>query len=262
MWGAIVGDIVGSMYEWHRIKTTDFELFGSECDFTDDSVCTSAVAQILLDNRPAVATLQHWCRRHPHRGYGGFFGRWIHRTNPEPYGSFGNGAAMRVSPAAYLNGDRRLEDALEAANRVTRITHDHPEGLKGALATTHAIWLAFRDRPASEIRRAIVDEYGYDLSRTVDEIRPTYGFDETCQGTVPEAITCALESTSFEDAVRKAVSLGGDSDTLAAIAGPIAEAMYGIPEEFIATARDVYLASAPDIVEVIERMYRSTATRT
>ena len=169
---------------------------------------------------------------------------------------------MHVSPAAYLNRDRRLEDALEAANRVTRITHDHPEGLKGALATTHAIWLAFRDRPASEIRRAIVDEYGYDLSRTVDEIRPTYGFDETCQGTVPEAITCALESTSFEDAVRKAVSLGGDSDTLAAIAGPIAEAMYGIPEEFIATARDVYLASAPDIAEVIERMYRSTETRT
>ena len=162
---------------------------------------------------------------------------------------------MRVSPAAYLNRERRLEDALGAADRVTRITHDHPEGLKGARATTHAIRLAFRDRPANGIRRTIVEEYGYDLSRTVDAIRPAYGFDVTCQGTVPEAITCALESTSFEDAVRKAVSLGGDSDTLAAIAGPIAEAMHGIPQELIATARDVYLASAPDIVEVMERMY-------
>ena len=255
MWGAIIGDIVGSMYEWNRIKTTDFEFYGSECEYTDDSVCTAAVARILLDDRPAVATLQHWCRRHPHCAYGGFFAGWIHRTNPEPYGSFGNGAAMRVSPAAYLNRERRLEDALEAADRVTRITHDHPEGLKGARATTHAIRLAFRDRPASGIRRTIVEEYGYDLSRTVDDIRPGYGFDVTCQGTVPEAITCALESTSFEDAVRKAVSLGGDSDTLAAIAGPIAEAMHGIPQELIATARDVYLASAPDIVEVMERMY-------
>ena len=262
MWGAIIGDIAGSMYEWNRIKTKDFDFFGSECDFTDDSVCTAAVAQILLDDKPAADTLQHWCRRHPHRGYGGFFSRWIQSTNLEPYGSFGNGAAMRVSPAAYVNRHRRLEDALQAADRVTRITHDHPEGMKGARATTHAIWLAFRGRPASEIRRTIVEKYEYGLSRTVDEIRLHYSFNETCQETVPEAITCALESTSFEDAVRSAISLGGDSDTLAAIAGPIAEALHGIPEELITAAKKTYLACVPDIVEVMERMYADGKTRT
>ena len=152
-----VVDLIGSMYEWNRIKTTDFEFFGLECEYTDDSVCTAAVAQILLDNRPAVATLQHWCRRHPNRGYGGFFAGWIHRTNPEPYGSFGNGAAMRVSPAAYLNRKRRLEDALEAADRVTRITHDHPEGLKGARAAREPArlrGLAFAPDLAGRSRRA------------------------------------------------------------------------------------------------------------
>ena len=262
MWGAIIGDIAGSIYEWNRIKTKDFDFFGSECDFTDDTVCTAAVAQILLDDKPAAATLQHWCRRHPHHGYGGFFATWIQSTNLEPYGSFGNGAAMRVSPAAYVNRLRRLEYALQAADRVTRITHDHPEGMKGARATTHAIWLAFRDRPASEIRRTIVEEYEYGLLRTVDEIRPNYSFNEICQETVPEAITCALESTSFEDAVRGAISLGGDSDTLAAIAGPIAEAMHGIAEELITTVKKTYLAGVPDIVEVMERMYADGETRT
>ncbi len=225
-------------------------------------MCTAAVAQILLDDKPSAATLQHWCRRHPNRGYGGYFAWWIQSTNLEPYGSFGNGAAMRVSPAAYVNRHRRLEYALQAADRVTRITHDHPEGMKGARATTHAIWLAFRGRPASEIRRTIVEKYEYGLSRTVDEIRPNYSFNEICQETVPEAITCALESTSFEDAVRNAISLGGDSDTLAAIAGPIAEAMHGIPEELITTAKKTYLVCVPDIVEVMERMYADGKTRT
>lgn len=255
MWGAIIGDIVGSVYEWNPIDTKDFEFLGPRCEYTDDSVCTAAVAHILLDDLPAASTMQQWCRRHPGRGYGGYFRRWIASTEPAPYGSYGNGAAMRVSPAAYLNRNRAVEDALEAADRVTAITHNHAEGLKGAHATTHAIWLAFQNVNADEIRRTISSEYGYDLSRSVDRIRPSYGFDESCQGTVPEAITCALESTSYEDAVRNAVSLGGDADTLAAIAGPIAESMHGIPEGLIESAKELYLAQAPDIVEALERMY-------
>ena len=255
MWGAIIGDIAGSMYEWNRIKTKDFEFFGAECEYTDDSVCTAAVAEILLDGSPAAPTLQRWCRRHPGRGYGGMFAGWIERTEPAPYGSFGNGAAMRVSPAAVLNRDRPVEEALRAADHVTAVTHDHPEGMKGARATTHAIWLAYQGAGAAQIRRTIEHAYGYDLSRTVDEIRPGYSFDETCQRTVPEALTCALESVNFEDAVRNAVSLGGDADTLAAIAGPIAEALHGIPEELVATAIHTHLANAPDIVEVLERLY-------
>ena len=255
MWGAVIGDIAGSMYEWNRIKTTDFEFFGPECEYTDDTVCTAAVAEILLEGLPAAATLQQWCRHHPGRGYGGMFAGWIERTEPAPYGSFGNGAAMRVSPAAFLHREGAVEEALKAADRVTAITHSHPEGMKGARATTHAIWLAFQGAAAEKIRRTIEHAYGYDLSRTVDQIRPAYTFDESCQGTVPEAITCALESVRFEDAVRNAISLGGDADTLAAIAGPIAEAMHGIPEVLIATAKERYLAEALDIVDTMERLY-------
>ena len=256
MWGAIIGDIAGSMYEWNRVKTKDFDFFGAECEYTDDTVCTAAVAEILLDGSPAAPTLQRWCRRHPRRGYGGMFADWIGRTEPEPYGSFGNGAAMRVSPAAFLNRDRPLEVALRAADRVTAVTHDHPEGMKGARATAHAIWLGFQGTGAAQIRRTVEHAYGYDLSRTMDEIRPGYSFDETCQRTVPEALTCALESVSFEDAVRNAISLGGDSDTLAAIAGPIAEALHGLPQDFVDTATNTHLATAPDIIDVMERLYQ------
>ena len=256
MWGAIIGDIAGSMYEWNRIKTKGFDFFGAECEYTDDTVCTAAVAEILLEGPPAATTLQRWCRRHPGRGYGGMFAAWIGGTEPEPYGSFGNGAAMRVSPAAFLNRDRPLEAALRAADRVTAVTHDHPEGMKGARATTHAIWLGFQGTGAAQIRRTVEHAYGYDLSRTVDEIRPGYSFDVTCQRTVPEALTCALESVSFEDAVRNAISLGGDSDTLAAIAGPIAEALHGLPQVLVDTATNTHLATAPDIIDVMERLYQ------
>ena len=254
MWGAVIGDIVGSVYEWHRIKTKDFEFLTPRCEYTDDSVCTAAVAEILLDDLPAASTLQLWCRRHPGSGYGGWFNSWIRSDNPEPYGSFGNGAAMRVSPAAFLNRHRDLEHVMAAADRVTGVTHNHPEGIKGAQATACAVWLAFRGKAPEEIRAEIEDRFEYDLSRSVDDIRPLYYFNETCQETVPEAITCALESESFEDAVRNAVSLGGDADTLGAIAGPIAEAMHGIPEECIARARTEYLAKAPDIVDVMDRL--------
>jgi len=254
MWGAIIGDIVGSVYEWNRIKTKDFEFFSPRGHFTDDSVCTAAVADILLHDLPAAATLQEWCRRHPGMSYGSWFRQWMHHESPKPYNSFGNGAAMRVSPAAFLNRDD-LPAALAASDRVTAVSHDHPEGMEGARATVHATWLALNGEDPAAIRATVAAEYEYDLSRTVDEIRPGYEYNETCQRCVPESITCALESASFEDAIRNAVSLGGDADTLAAIAGPIAEALHGIPDGMKATARERYLADAPDIVAVIEEMY-------
>ena len=252
-YGAIIGDLVGSVYEWSRIKTKEFEFFDPDCFYTDDSVCTAAVAHILMDNPPSVAqALRQWCWDHPGRGYGGFFSVWISDDEKGAYNSYGNGAAMRVSPAAFLNRHQSLEEALVAADRVTEVTHNHPEGIKGARATAHAIWLAFQKHGPEHIRKTIEYEYGYDLCQTVDEIRPDYTFDETCQGTVPQAITCALESTSFEDAVRNAISLGGDSDTLAAIAGPIAEALHDVPRDLVERAKQ-YLPR--DIFEVIERLY-------
>ena len=255
MIGAIIGDIVGSIYEWNRIKTKNFPFFSHRCFFTDDTVCTVAVADILLHDRPPAETMQEWCRRYPGRGYGGMFSDWIYFDDPVPYGSCGNGAAMRVSPAAFLNRSN-LEAALVASDNVTAITHEHPEGIKGAQATTHAIWLAYQGEDATTIREVITTEYAYDLTQTVDEIRPDYFFNETCQATVPQAITCALESDSFEDAVRNAISLGGDADTLGAIAGPIAEALHGIPHAIKEQAENRYLANAPAIRDVIREMYR------
>lgn len=254
MLGAIIGDIVGSIYEWEPIKTKDFPFFGDNCHFTDDSVCTVAVADILLHDLPPAETMQVWCQRYPGRGYGGMFADWIYADPPEPYNSFGNGAAMRVSPAAFLNRDD-LEAALSATNKVTEITHNHPEGIKGARATTYAIWLAYRGVKPETIREIIIADCRYDLTRTVDDIRPSYTFNEICQDTVPQAITCALESVSYEDAIRNAISLGGDADTLAAIAGPIAEALHGIPDELIEQTKIRYLANTPDILEIIQEMY-------
>ena len=270
MLGAIIGDIVGSMYESkrYRIKTKNFPFFGNYCRFTDDTVCTVAVADILLHNLPPAQTMQRWCRRFPNRGYGGSFRDWIHADPPEPYNSYGNGAAMRVSPAAFTNR-ANLSAALTASDKVTEITHNHPEGMKGARATTHAIWLAYQGEVQEHIRKVIATEYGYELAQTVDEIRSIYpskypsvftpGFPGpvTCMGSVPQAITCALESESFEDAVRNAISLGGDSDTLAAIAGSIAEALHGIPDEQKQLVEERYLFNAPDILEVTQEMYRT-----
>lgn len=256
MLGAVIGDIAGSIYEASPIKTKDFPFFREHCRFTDDSVCTAAVADILLHDLPPAETMQTWCRRHPHRGYGGNFGMWIYDDPPEPYDSYGNGAAMRVSPAAFLNRED-LSAALSASDTVTEMTHNHLEGMKGARATTHAIYLAFQGERPEDIRQVIASEYGYDLRRTVDEIRPSYFFDVTCQGSVPQAITCALESESFEDAVRNAISLGGDSDTLAAIAGPIAEALHGISDELKERAESIYLIDAPDLLDALEEMYQS-----
>lgn len=255
MLGAMIGDTVGSVYEFAPINSKDFEFFSAHAEFTDDTVCTAAVADVLLHDRPPAATLQEWCRRYPDYGYGGMFSEWIRQDPPRPYGSFGNGAAMRVSPVARLYRSRDLPAALAASDRVTEVTHNHEEGLKGARATVHAIWLAYRGEDPKTIRDAIGQRYRYDLERSVDEIRPGYEFNEICQDTVPEAIICALESTSFEDAIRNAVSLGGDADTLAAIAGPIAEVLHGIPPEFKTQMLEVYLQDAPDIRRVLEELY-------
>ena len=250
MLGAIVGDIVGSIYEWNNHRSKDFPFFGPGADYTDDSVLTAAVADALVHELPPQKALFLWATRHPKRGYGGGFARWLDTWELAPYGSWGNGAAMRVSPAALIA--RTLDEALALAVKVTEVTHDHPEGLKGAKATAQAIFLARNGADAGEIRRAIARGYGYDMDRTVDSIRPGYVFNESCQETVPEALICALEATSFEDAIRNAISIGGDSDTVAAIAGPVAEARFGIPDEIAVAA----MAMIPeDMQATIRKLY-------
>ncbi|MBE7459610.1 MAG: ADP-ribosylglycohydrolase family protein [Zoogloeaceae bacterium] len=255
MLGACIGDIVGSVYEYGNWKSKDFPLFSEKSEFTDDTVCTIAVAESLLDSSDPAAALRSWGRRYPHPkgGYGGRYAVWLKDPKMGPYGSYGNGAAMRVSPAAWLA--RSLEEALVFARHVTAVTHDHPEGIKGAEATVFAIWLARQGETPGAIRKRIQDSFGYDLSRSVDEIRPDYRFNEICQDTVPQAIVCALEANSFEDAIRNAISLGGDADTLAAIAGPIAEVLYGIPEDI---RRKGWMRLPKDMRNVLERLYEKS----
>lgn len=250
MLGALIGDTIGSVYEFHNIKTTEFPLFSTKSTFTDDSVMTMAVAEWLLkgkertmdDLEEAMVSL---ARRFPNRGYGGGFYRWLFFPNElrsydgqrsdglrHPYGSFGNGSAMRVSAVGWFFDT--LEETEFWAKKSAEITHNHPEGIKGAQATAAAIYMARTGSTKEDIREYIVSRYGYDLSRTCDEIRPTYRFNATCQETVPQAIVAFLESTDFESCIRLGVSLGGDTDTLCAIAGAIAEAFYGsIPEQIV-----------------------------
>lgn len=247
MLGAIIGDIVGSRFEFNNHKSKDFELFTEECFVTDDSIMTLAVAKALMEavkTAPeaecefddsfhdrlaglAVKYMQEIGRNYPHCGYGNRFYQWVFSGDPRPYNSYGNGAAMRVSPAGLLA--ESLLDARRLAESVTAVTHNHEEGIKGAAATATAIYLAKNGAQKSEIRNHLAQHY-YALDFTIDDIRPGYRFDETCQETVPQAIQCFLESESFEDAIRTAISLGGDSDTIAAITGSIAGACYGIPE--------------------------------
>jgi len=250
MLGACIGDIIGSVYEFQAWKSREFPLFSEKSEFTDDTVCTIAVAECLLDGTDPAAALRLWGRRYPGRGYGGNYAVWLKDANMGPYNSYGNGAAMRVSPAAWLG--RSLEEALAFARQVTEVTHNHPEGIKGAEATVTAIWLARQGETPGHIRKRIQEAFGYDLSRSVDEIRPSYRFNEICQDTVPQAIVSALEADSFEGAIRNAISLGGDADTLAAIAGPIAEVLFGIPEEI----RKRGWARLPKgMRDVLERLY-------
>ena len=240
MLGAIIGDIIGSPYEWHNIKTKEFDLFRRRCRFTDDSVMTIAVAEALmeakrqksLDDDGAVKTLliasmKKWGLKYPDAGYGRAFFSWLISEDSMPYNSWGNGSAMRVSPAGWMADN--IINTRKLARWTAEVTHNHPEGVKGAEAVASAIFLARKGAIKEEIHDYITEEFGYDLDRTCSEIRPGYDFDVSCQGSVPEAIIAFLEGKDFEDVIRNAVSLGGDSDTIAAMAGSIAEAFYEIP---------------------------------
>lgn len=230
MLGAVVGDIVGSIYEFSNHRSKDFPFFGPQCSFTDDTVLTVALADAILNSADYAAAMRRYGAFYPDESYGGRFRQWLGDPSMGPYHSFGNGAAMRISPAGWAYAT--LDETLKRAREFTAVTHDHPEGIKGAEATAGAIWMARHGATKADLKAWIVARTGYDLSRTCDEIRPGYEFNETCQRTVPEALTAFFESTDFEDAIRLGISLGGDSDTLACITGGIAEAFYGgVPTE-------------------------------
>jgi ADP-ribosylglycohydrolase len=235
MLGAIAGDIIGSIYEARPIKTKTFPLFGPGVTFTDDTVCTVAIADALLSGGDPAASLRAYVRRYPGRGYGAMFMRWAQTPDMPAYGSWGNGAAMRVSAVAYLAADDA--EALALAARTAAHSHDHPDAIAGAQATVLAMRLARHGEAPDALRRQIETRFGYDLGPSVDQIRTWYAFDVSCKGTVPPAIICALEAVDYEDAIRNAVSLGGDSDTLACITGGMAELLHGLPAAIAEQAR-------------------------
>ena len=263
MIGAILGDVVGSIYEFDNIKTKEFELFDKECFFTDDSVMTIAIAEALMqieeineenleDFKENLITVMHEIGvKYPDCGYGGHFLVWMLRNKREPYNSFGNGSAMRVSSVGWYA--KTLEDAEFIAKATAEVSHNHPEGIKGAVATAGAVFLARTGATMGELKEYISKYYTIDF--TIDEIRPVYKFNETCQGTVPQAMQAFFESTSFEDAIRNAISIGGDSDTLAAITGAVAEAYYGIPDDLRETALSYLDERLLDITERFENRY-------
>lgn len=249
--GAIAGDIIGSYYEFREFRSTEFPLFCENSKFTDDTVMTVAQAEWLLTRNDLTETMRKYGNHYTHRGYGRMFYCWLILPNPRSYDSYGNGSAMRVSPVGWAFDT--IEETLEWAKRSAEVTHNHPEGIKGAQATAACIFLARKGKSKDEIRKYVESTFGYDLSKTCDEIRPTYQFNETCQDTVPQSIIAFLESNSFEDAIRLTISLGGDADTMGAITGAIAEAYYGgvpahiraevikrLPQEMINTMSHFY----------------------
>jgi ADP-ribosylglycohydrolase len=238
MTGAIAGDIAGSRFEFSNHLSTDFELFTDDCTFTDDTICTVAIADALLKGIPFGQSLRYWCRQYPYVGYGGLFSLWLWSDSPEPYNSFGNGSAMRVSPCAWLSNDRKT--VLESARMSAACTHDHPEGIRGAMCVADCIYLIREGYSPLEMKKIVTKDYGYNLDMTCDSIRKTNKFDVTCQVTVPQAIVCFLESNDFENAIRLAISIGGDSDTIAAITGSIAEAFYGVPESIKCAVTELF----------------------
>ncbi|MFC4311205.1 ADP-ribosylglycohydrolase family protein [Steroidobacter flavus] len=256
MIGAIAGDIIGSVYEADPIKTKSFPLFHPSCEFTDDTVLTIAIASSILTGESYLSSVRKFARRHPDAGYGQTFYQWMRRPErePQPYNSWGNGSAMRVSPVGFAFSDE--DEVLRQARMTAEITHNHPEGIKGAEATALAVFLARTQRDKSLIRDRIIRSFGYDLNRTLDEIRPSYSFDVSCQGTVPEAIIAFLESDSYEDAIRNAISLGGDSDTLACITGGIAEAFYGgVPQPIMNKAEQELTEDLREVVAAFRAKY-------
>ncbi len=259
MIGALIGDVIGSVYEFCGIKTKDFPLFHAGGSFTDDSVMTLAVAGAIMEcggtdglSAAAVTWMQMLGRRYPNRGYGGSFAFWLSDPDPRPYGSCGNGAAMRVSACGWAA--KSLDEARALSYAVTSVTHNHPEGIKGAEATAVAIFLARSGKRKSEIADHL-RKYYYPLDFTLDAIRPSYEFDETCQCTVPQAMESFLEGNSYEETVRLAVSLGGDADTLAAIAGSVAEAYYGIPRDIEERGLS-YFKNCPDLLSIVDSFRR------
>ena len=260
MLGAITGDIIGSIYEFLPIKTTQFPLFSPRCIYTDDTVLTVALADAILHDKDYATLMKEYYFLYPRAGYGSAFHKWARSPVNKPYGSFGNGAAMRISPVGWAYNT--LDEVLLRAREYTGVTHNHPEGIKGGQATAAAIFLARSGTPKSEIKKYIVKEFEYDLSKTLDEIGPTYRFDETCQGTVPQAISAFMESEDFEDAIRKAISLGGDSDTLACITGGIAEAYYGgVPDYIVTKVYEMLDKKLLKVTTEFQKTFISTAGR-
>lgn len=257
MIGAIAGDIIGSVYEFSPLKTKDFPLFQKGCRFTDDTVLTIAVAKAIITDGDYLKSIRELGNKYPKAGYGGSFGKWLSSANPKPYNSWGNGSAMRVSPVGLAYDT--VETVLKEAARSAEISHNHPEGIKGAQAVALSVYLARTSQDKELLRREISERFGYDLKRTVDDIRPHYSFDVSCQGSVPEAIISFLDSVSYEDAVRNAISLGGDSDTLACIAGGIAEAFYGgIFQAIVEKVKDFL---TDDLWKIILEFYNKYGTR-
>jgi len=253
--GAIAGDIIGSVYEWHNVKTTDFALFSPRSKFTDDSVLTLATMDALNNRYDYTKAYQTFARNYPHRGYGGSFRSWIHADNPQPYNSWGNGSAMRVSPVGWYS--ESIEQVLSEAKRSAKVTHNHPEGIKGAQATAAAVFMARSGKSKAEIKNFITDTFQYDLDRTLDDIRPDYEFDVSCQGSVPEAIIAFLESSDYENAIRLAISIGGDSDTIACITGGIAEAFYqDIPDYIRDKVLDILPPKLVSVIAKFSEKYR------
>lgn len=259
MFGAIIGDVCGSVYEWRNMKTSrlyTIPLDNPECNFTDDTVLTVAVAEACLGDRDYAKALKTWGRKYHDVGYGPMFRKWLAAPGSAPYGSFGNGSAMRVAPIGWLF--ETLEETLAEAKRSAEATHDHPEGIKGAQAVAAAIFWARAGKSKKVIRRQIKQRFGYDLDRTVDAIRPGYSFDATCQGSVPEAIIAFLDSHDFEHAIRLAISLGGDSDTIACITGSIAEAFYKtIPDKIVQFAKGKLTDEMNEIIDRFEAIFSS-----
>jgi len=252
MIGAIAGDVIGSVYEHRPVKHTEFPLFGRASRFTDDTVLTVAVAQAILQREDYATALKRLGRRYPEAGYGMSFLRWLFEDDSRPYNSWGNGSAMRVSPVGFAFETEAA--VLGEARNSAAVTHNHPEGIKGAQATALAVFLARRGRGKEEIRSRLQQLFSYDLARSLEEIRPTYQFDISCQGTVPQAIIAFLESGDYEDAIRKGISLGGDSDTIGSITGGIAQAFYRtVPEPIVNETRKRLPA---EFIEILDRFER------
>ncbi len=251
MMGAIAGDIIGSVYEAYPIKTKTFPLFIPECRFTDDTVLTVAVADCVLHGRDYVETFQEYVHRYPDAGFGGTFYKWALSRSRTPYNSWGNGSAMRVSPIGFAF--ESLSEVLAEAERTAAVTHNHPEGIKGAQAVAAAVFLARTGSSKSSIKQYIQKTFGYRLEASLSRIRPMYGFDVSCQGSVPQSIMAFLESKDYEDAIRNAISLGGDADTMACIAGAVAEAHYGgVPNDI---RQQALSCLDGDLIAVMEEFY-------